>query len=93
MTTTKQLAEKHTCTHCKQIISKKRLLEMRQEKVRNIKFGIYKAKLEGKQLGRPKKSDYNHILNLRHQGLSIQKIADALKISRGSVQYALRGVK
>ena len=40
--------------------------------------------------GRPRTADYKAIYRCRDRGISIQKIAEMLGVSRGSVQHALR---
>ncbi len=60
-----------------------------QTKSANVRSGIQKAKKSGKTLGRPAKRDQQKIKQLRLQGLTIQKIADLLKISVGSVHRSL----
>jgi DNA invertase Pin-like site-specific DNA recombinase len=54
-----------------------------------IHLALSNSKKEGQPVGRPRQVDYQQILNLRRNGLSIQKIADQLKISRGAVQNCL----
>lgn len=71
------------------IISALATLEKDQtsEKVKN---GLVNARAKGKQLGRPKKIDYDLIINLRNKGFTYLQISQTLKISQGTVSTALK---
>ena len=59
---------------------------VRKRKSANIKAALAIAD----RVGRYRETDYAKIYQLRDGGMSLQKIADTLRISRGSVQHALR---
>ncbi len=56
----------------------------------SIKAAFAKVKAEGGRVGRKRKTDYMEIVQLSKSGMGTTKIAGQLKISRGSVQHALR---
>ncbi len=71
--------------------------EFERERIRErINAGLARAKREGKQLGRPEgatKDKVKHqaeIVSLRDAGMSIRKIAGALRVSTSTVQAALK---
>ncbi|MCZ6638313.1 MAG: recombinase family protein, partial [Alphaproteobacteria bacterium] len=71
--------------------------EFERERIRErINAGLARAKAEGKKLGRPKgttQAKVKHqaeIKSLRGAGMSIRKIADALRVSTSTVQAALK---
>jgi len=71
--------------------------EFERERIRErINAGLARAKEEGKTLGRPKgtaKDKVKHqaeIVSLREAGMSIRKIAGALRVSTSTVQAALK---
>ncbi len=71
--------------------------EFERERIRErINAGLARAKSEGKKLGRPEgttKTKVKHqddIMSLRDAGMSIRKIAGALKVSTSTVQMALK---
>jgi DNA invertase Pin-like site-specific DNA recombinase len=55
----------------------------------NVRKGLLSAKEKGKLLGRPAKRDVQKIRELREKGMTIQQIAEALKLSVGSVHKSL----
>ena len=81
---------KSPCKHCGQAIPDE-IIEAR-EMIRRSK--IREALSASKEIkGRPRMVDYSEIIYWREHGLSINEIADKLKISRGSVQNALQKEK
>ena len=71
--------------------------EFEQERIRErINAGLARVKEEGKKLGRPEgttKDKVKHqaeIVSLRDAGMSIRKIAGALRVSTSTVQAALK---
>ena len=55
----------------------------------NVRKGLQNAKEGGKTLGRPEKRNVQEIKELREKGFTMQKIAEILKLSVGSVHRAL----
>lgn len=55
----------------------------------NVRRGIQSAKESGKTLGRPTKRNIEKIKDLREKGFTMQKIADRLRLSVGSVHRTL----
>jgi DNA invertase Pin-like site-specific DNA recombinase len=55
-----------------------------------IHHALAKSRAEGQPVGRPRRADYDKILELRKGGHSLQRIAEELGISRGAVQNCLR---
>ena len=53
-------------------------------------MGLLNARAKGKQIGRPRKIDYDLILNLRRKGFTYLQISQTLKISQGTVSTALK---
>ncbi len=71
--------------------------EFERERIRErINAGLARAKADGKKLGRPKGSTVDKvkhqadIVSLRDAGMSIRKIAGALRVSTSTVQAALK---
>lgn len=60
-----------------------------RKKSESVRNGIQNAKEKGKPLGRPVKRDIEKINELRSKGFTIQKIAETLKLSVGSVHRSL----
>ncbi len=77
---------RYTCENCGH--SNKLTRKQRSE---NIKAGIDRAKASGSQIGRPRIADYEKIRTLRKSGMSHRKIQEELNVTRGSIQYALKG--
>lgn len=61
--------------------------------VSRVKAGLKSAKERGVVLGRERKHDYEKVIQLREQGLSLRKIVKELSIPMGSVQRALKLAK
>lgn len=57
------------------------------ERVRN---GIASARARGKQIGRPRKLQYDLIVTLRGEGYTYRQISKMLNISQGSITAALK---
>ena len=57
------------------------------ERVRN---GIAGARARGKQIGRPRKLQYDLIVTLRGEGYTYRQISKMLNISQGSITAALK---
>ena len=57
-----------------------------RERGEKIKAALAKAE----RVGRPREVSYDEIYKMRDQGHSVQRIADKIGMSRGSVQHALR---
>ena len=71
--------------------------EFERERIRErINAGLARAKADGKKLGRPTGSTANKvkhqadIVSMRGAGMSIRKIAGALRVSTSTVQAALK---
>jgi len=57
----------------------------------DVKSGLERARKEGKILGRPKKEiDYNKVMSLKNNGISLRKIAKELNVSLGAVQRCIK---
>lgn len=66
----------------------------RQAIVERVKAGMRRARLEGRQIGRaPLNADRDAIFRDRQNGLSLNQIAKAHKISKASVCRLLKGAK
>ncbi len=56
-----------------------------------VKGGLRKARANGKQLGRPKSEvDIDKLAEFRKQNMSIRKIASEMKLSKGTIEKALK---
>ncbi len=56
-----------------------------------VKGGLRKAKANGKRLGRPKSEiDIDKLAEFRKQNMSIRKIASEMKLSKGTIEKALK---
>ena len=84
---------KGVCKYCGCKTSVAALKKKSAIRSKNISKALKNRVDQGLPVGRPKKSSYIEIVLLRNEGLSMQVIADKLRVSKGSVQYALRGVK
>lgn len=78
------------CPHCKQIypegyVEKAKALST-ERKIKSIED----RRKRGDRIGRPRQIEYEVIRRLRDHGFSIQRIANELKVSRGTVNHALR---
>ena len=52
--------------------------------------GVAAARAKGKRIGRPRSTDHEAIRQLRAKGLSLQKIADKLGVSKSTVRDVVR---
>ncbi len=57
----------------------------------NVRKGLFKAKSEGKHIGRPITVDRGKILELRAKKLSMRKIAEAIGCSTHTVHNVVNG--
>lgn len=57
-----------------------------------VRLGIVNARAKGKQIGRPRKLQYDLIATLRSEGYTYASISKMLKISQGSISIALKRV-
>lgn len=55
-----------------------------------VRSGIANAKAKGKQIGRPRKLQYDLIVTLRGEGYTYRQISKMLNIAQGSITAALR---
>ena len=56
-----------------------------------VKGGLRKARANGKRLGRPKSViDIDKLAGFRKQNMSIRKIANEMKLSKGTIERALK---
>ncbi|MFJ4348911.1 recombinase family protein [Pseudomonas sp. NPDC089401] len=55
------------------------------------RFGIERAKREGKYKGRAKKADDARMVELKNSGMTYQQVADKMGVSVSTVQRALKG--
>ena len=56
-----------------------------------VKGGLRKAKDNGKRLGRPRsKIDTDKLVEFRKQNMSIRRIANEMKLSKGTIEKALK---
>ncbi len=60
-----------------------------EERSANVRKGLQLAKEMGQTLGRPLKVDVQKVKDLRKDGFTIQRIAESLGVSVGSVHRAL----
>lgn len=60
-----------------------------EERSSNVRKGLKLAKEMGQTLGRPLKVDVQKVKDLRREGFTIQRIAESLGVSVGSVHRAL----
>lgn len=75
------------CSLCKQELSAEFLAERMARRSRNVRAGLAASK---KKIGRPRERDDLAIHRLRAQGMSMQAIAEKLKISIGTVFESLK---
>ena len=83
-------SEMKDCPYCFRPITKEILALKKKIKSDNAKAGLEEAKARGKHIGRPYLHNYNHIYNLRLQGLSYREIAKELSIAKSTVQSVLK---
>lgn len=55
-----------------------------------VRAGLVNAVSKGKTLGRPRKIDYDRVIAMRRDGMSMGKIAKSLKVSKSTVSEAVR---
>jgi DNA invertase Pin-like site-specific DNA recombinase len=66
----------------------------RSRLVERTKAGMEHARRRGARIGRPRvRLDEDHLRELRAQGLSVRRIAEALKVGASTVQRRLGGVR
>jgi DNA invertase Pin-like site-specific DNA recombinase len=61
--------------------------------IERVKSGVAAAKRRGARLGRPRaRLDMDRLRELRAQGLSVRKIAEAMDVGSSTIQRRLGGV-
>ncbi len=56
-----------------------------------VRGGLRRARACGKRLGRPKSViDIDKLVDFRKQNMSIRRIADEMKLSKGTIEKALK---
>ncbi len=56
-----------------------------------VKGGLRKARANGKRLGRPKSViGFDRLVSFRKQNMSIRRIANEMKLSKGTIERALK---
>lgn len=55
-----------------------------------VRLGIVNARAKGKQIGRPRKLQYDLIITLRDEGYTYRQIGKMLNISQGSITAAIK---
>ena len=65
-----------------------------EQHVTKVKAGMDRAKLKGtkswKAIGKPRKANYDDIVKLHNEGISISQIAKTMNISKSSVSNAIK---
>lgn len=55
-----------------------------------VRLGVANAKAKGKQIGRPRKLQYDLIVTLRGEGYTYRQISKMLNVSQGSITAAIK---
>lgn len=79
------------CKHCGQNISDKLLKEKKDKSFQKRQKTLDKLRKANIRFGRPRTTNYFKVRELREAGFSLNQIASKLNVSKGSVQYALKG--
>lgn len=78
------------CSLCKREFSNEEIVLRSKRRGENTRRGLKLRQAQGMSIGRPRNIDYEEIIRLRSLGMSLSSISGQLRISRGSVQHALR---
>lgn len=75
------------CPKCKRAMPAGTAIKRAKARSEAVKAALANSDMT---LGRPRQVNYDEVKRLRAQGLGSQRIADALDVSRGSIQHAFR---